>query len=58
MNKIENVLNSLNSKILKFDEQKKLVETQAGTTIFESKSSLVTDRELSEISELISIPDY
>lgn len=53
--KIQNVLNSLNNKILKFDEQKKLVETEVGKQIFESRSSLVTDRTLTEISEMISI---
>jgi len=54
MNKIQNVLNNLNVKIMRFNEQKKKVEEEAGQGRH-STSSLISENTFSELSEMVSI---
>jgi len=58
MNKIQNVLNNLNVKILRFNEQKKKVEDEVKRNMGTSRCSLVSEHTLGELSEMISISDY
>jgi predicted nuclease with TOPRIM domain len=55
MAKIQNVLNSLNVKVLKFNEQRKKIEDEVTRNV---RYSIASDASLSELSEMLTIQDY
>lgn len=59
MKNIQTVLNNLNDKMLKFNDQKREIEEEIQKNLITlSTHSLNTDRSLAELSEMLTIQDY
>ena len=52
------MLNNLNTKVQKFNEQKKQVEDEILKNLLLTTNTLNTDRSLAELSEMLTIQDY